>query len=88
MMRFDGASRASCDTYASSGAAATSPPRHPEVDLDLADRRGVLVVSESACVGLTFGDEPEWVRKRQANAEKAVRELLERDLTRTCVVAW
>jgi hypothetical protein len=25
MMRFDGASRASCDTYASSGAAATSP---------------------------------------------------------------
>ena len=41
-----------------------------EVDLDLADRRGVLVVSESACVGLSFGDEPEWVRKRQANAEK------------------
>ena len=28
------------------------------------------------------------MRKRQANAEKAVRELLERDLTRTCVVAW
>ena len=25
MMRFDGASRASCDTYASSGTAATSP---------------------------------------------------------------
>jgi len=61
---------------------------YSEVDLDLADRRGVLVVSESACVGLSFGDEPEWVRKRQANAEKAVRELLERDLTRTCVVAW
>ena len=42
---------------------------YSEVDLDLADR-GVLVVSESACVSLSFGDEPEWVRKRQANAEK------------------
>uniref|UniRef100_A0A7S3S3V9 Glycoside hydrolase family 2 catalytic domain-containing protein n=1 Tax=Emiliania huxleyi TaxID=2903 RepID=A0A7S3S3V9_EMIHU len=61
---------------------------YSEVDLDLADEHGLLVVSESPCVGLSFADAPAIVQQRQAQATRALAELLARDCCRTCVVAW
>ena len=61
---------------------------YSEADLDLADAHGTLVVSESPCVGLSYHDESAVVGARQAQARRALRELLERDANRTCVVAW
>ena len=48
----------------------------------------MLVVSESPCVGLSYTDTPPIIAARQAQALRALRELLERDATRACVVAW
>jgi len=61
---------------------------YSELDLDLADEHGLLVVSESPCVGLSFADAPAIVQQRQAQATRALAELLARDCCRTCVVAW
>ena len=61
---------------------------YSETDLELADEHGLLVVSESPCVGLSYADEPPVVTARQAQALRAMRELLARDATRACVVAW
>jgi len=61
---------------------------YSETDLELADERGLLVVSESPCVGLSFHDAPAVVAARQAQALAALRELIVRDRCRTCVVAW
>lgn len=47
------------------------------------------MVSESPCVGLSYADsDAAVVGARQAQATRALRELLMRDATRTCVVAW
>ena len=44
--------------------------------------------SQAPCVGLSFADESAVVHARQAQATRALRELLARDATRACVVAW
>ena len=61
---------------------------YSEVDLELADEHGILVVSESPCVGLSYTDAPPTIVARQTQALGAMRELLERDCNRACVVAW
>lgn len=61
---------------------------YSENDLELADELGMLVVSESPCVGLSFADSDDIVRQRQTQAMLSLRELVERDCCRTCVVAW
>lgn len=61
---------------------------YSEADLELADRGGLLVISEAPTVGLSFHDTPEVLRARQLQSLRALRELLARDCCRTCVVGW
>jgi beta-glucuronidase len=77
-----------CLQWAGANSYRTAHYPYSEVDLELADEAGLLVVSESPCVGLSFADAPDVVAARQAQALAALRELIERDACRTCVVAW
>lgn len=61
---------------------------YSEVDLELADAEGFLVLSEAPTVGLSFHDAPEVLRARQLQSLRALRELIARDRCRACVVAW
>jgi hypothetical protein len=58
---------------------------YSENDLDLADEMGMLVVSESPCVGLSFVDTSDVIARRQAQAKQSLTELVLRDCNRTCV---
>jgi len=75
---------------------------HAEEMLDYADRQGIVVIDETAAVGLNFGlsiidknDLPEQmygedcfsVRTQAAHAQ-AIRELIARDKNHPCVVMW
>jgi beta-glucuronidase len=59
---------------------------HDEETLDLADRLGLLVVSETPSVALFFAEEG--LERRQQLARSYVEELVARDRNRACVVAW
>jgi beta-glucuronidase len=59
---------------------------HDEDTLDLADRLGLLVISETPSVALFFAEEG--LARRQELALGYVDELVARDRNRACVVAW
>jgi beta-glucuronidase len=80
----------------------TSHYPYSEDVLDLADRRGVLIIDETAAVGLntklaqgtaaradyeTFGPDTIGVATREVHAQ-AIRELIARDRNHPCVVMW
>lgn len=64
----------------------TSHYPYSEEQLDLADRLGFLVISETPAVGLTFGDEHEAARLSTCLDQTA--ELIERDRNRPSVIMW
>lgn len=64
----------------------TSHYPYSEEQLDLADRLGVLVISETPAVGLSFGDAHEAARLELCLQQ--TRELVERDRNRASVVMW
>ncbi len=64
----------------------TSHYPYSEEQLDLADRLGFLVISETPAVGLEFGDEHE--ADRIAVCRQMTSELIERDRNRPSVIMW
>jgi len=60
---------------------------HAEEMLRLADRDGLLVISETPAVGLSFRDE-EGVRARQAQCLAYIRDLIARDKNHPSVIMW
>ena len=63
----------------------TSHYPYAEEFLDLADEHGVLVIGEVFSINLDFRLVNDEVL---ANHKQAARELIERDASRTCVIAW
>lgn len=60
---------------------------HAEEMLRLADRAGLLVISETPAVGLSFADE-DGVRARQTQCLAYIRDLVARDKNHPSVVMW
>lgn len=66
----------------------TSHYPYAEETLDLADRLGVLVISETPAVGLSFGDGEEHEAARLEGCRAATTELIARDFNHPSVIMW
>jgi beta-glucuronidase len=61
---------------------------HGEASLDIADREGLAVISETPAVYLCFHDSPEAEAARLAACLRLTAELVARDKNRACVLLW
>ena len=66
----------------------TSHYPYAEEALEVADRTGLLVISETSAVGLNFYDDPEHERARLAWVSAELEALIERDRNHPSVMAW
>jgi beta-glucuronidase len=66
----------------------TSHYPYAEEALELADRTGLLVISETSAVGLNFYDDPEHERARLGWVSAELEALVERDRNHPSVIAW
>ena len=66
----------------------TSHYPYSEEAMQIADRRGILVIDEIPAVGMQWGDSDEAIASRDAQAERALRELISRDKNHPAVFCW
>ena len=66
----------------------TSHYPYSEEALRLAEREGVMVISETPGVGLHFSDNPAAIQARLQQAQAQTLALIARDRNRACVVMW
>ena len=66
----------------------TSHYPYAEEALELADRQGILVISETSAVGLNFYDDPENFAPRLDYVRAELDALIRRDRNHPCVIAW